>query len=708
MSRRLYWSLLFLPIILLPMSAHGDSLPRPSTGAGAEEKPRATGHVERADVTLMLLDVEAIDKHGTPLRGLAKKDFSVLLDGRPWPVYSVDDSCSCAEQEDSNTSAPPPAAGEAAGPSAPDGDRAGDAGIRSGKPGNASPSPGEVETAGSMKYVIFIDFSQLQFAGRLRVRGEATRWIRETMEPWDSVMITAYATATGLKEVSPFTSDKDALLAALDRTYEGKTFLDDFPELLEIRVRECESFPPLCPGYAMEEYFHGRSALRALKQLLEFLEEVPGRKSLLLFHENGSMQPGVFYGASTPSQLATIEEVAAAANGSRTAVYLVNVGMLPVDVGLGSLTERLERQVLDLAAPLSEYTGGEYNLGPSDRSRLIDRVGRGCRCLYRLGLRPPEKPDRNIHQVQIRAAGVVLPHAYRVRFLTDADRWMRKAQAILRNPAGAKEIDLVAAIVPVASEGKSWKVSLEVAVSSDTLSLIPDATGREASYEIGALLQAEDGKRSWELLGEYKVRRGPEGSTDRLALQRKELAGLRPGRYRLAAFIRDRVSNLFGGAEARIDLPPPGGGTAGPLVRLASRKRIVTPLPLVNEKAGDMDHASQAQVGPVPPGASGIVRGDPVTVDTWVCPPEGRTISKVLRFVVRDGRPIFRFEDTVPARAGRCSLFSDPLDTSQLQAGRYAYHLQSPPGSGDAPIDVEASFDVLDTNVRLEGSVDPR
>src|SRR2546426_3989424 len=80
--------------------------------AGAEEKASPAGSargsrlglVETTGVTLTLLDVEVADKEGKPLRGLGKEDFHVSLNGKDWPLYSVDDLCSCE---------PSPSGGEA-------------------------------------------------------------------------------------------------------------------------------------------------------------------------------------------------------------------------------------------------------------------------------------------------------------------------------------------------------------------------------------------------------------------------------------------------------------------------------------------------------------------------------------------------------------------------------------------------------------------
>src|SRR5213594_3931241 len=68
------------------------------TQAGTRERDEAidAGMTETARVSLTLLDVEVVDKDGNPMLGLKKEDFLVRLNGDKWPIYSVDDLCSCA------------------------------------------------------------------------------------------------------------------------------------------------------------------------------------------------------------------------------------------------------------------------------------------------------------------------------------------------------------------------------------------------------------------------------------------------------------------------------------------------------------------------------------------------------------------------------------------------------------------------------------
>ncbi|HKQ97320.1 MAG TPA: hypothetical protein VJV75_05565, partial [Candidatus Polarisedimenticolia bacterium] len=66
-----------------------------SGGGRAADDPAAKGLVEKTGVELFLLDIEAVDRSGQPMRGLTAADFVVRRNGRIWPIASVDDFCAC-------------------------------------------------------------------------------------------------------------------------------------------------------------------------------------------------------------------------------------------------------------------------------------------------------------------------------------------------------------------------------------------------------------------------------------------------------------------------------------------------------------------------------------------------------------------------------------------------------------------------------------
>jgi hypothetical protein len=64
----------------------------------------------------------------------------------------------------------------------------------------------------------------------------------------------------------------------------------------------------------------------------------------------------------------------------------------------------------------------------------------------------------------------------------------------------------------------------------------------------------------------------------------------------------------------------------------------------------------------------------------------------VVRFVARDGEPMFRFEEIKPPRAGTCDELIDPVDTRFLEPGEYLYHVRYSPEHGSEPLTREQVF----------------
>jgi hypothetical protein len=553
--------------------------------------------------------------------------------------------------------------------------------------------PGTVVEA--RRFVIFLDFSQLTFGGRIRALDHASQWVHETMAVGDETMIAAFASGTGLEELHPFTSDKVRLLSTLERTKTDRAFIDPFPELIEARVRECEGTPPLCDPLATEEYFHGRRSLRAMKRLMSRLEEIPGRKSLLLFHENGFMDPGSVYHADSALHLQSAEEVAAAATLARTTIHAVYEGTMPADIGLDPFGMDREREALTLSSNLADFTGGTYARGSMDAPAFLREAGRGCRCLYRIGLVPPPVPSRRVYTVRVTAGGVPLRSALRVQFLSEADRWMRKAQVVLEDPSRARDIPVAVSIVPAAVSGSRWDVKVQVALHTDSLALLPEETGRGGEWETGALLHRLDAEKSWEMLGVYRVRRGIEGESAVPVVHEKLITDLKPGPYRLAAFVRDRTANVFGAAETTIDLPDPGdGGAAGPVLMLASRPRLDVPLPLYTERLADKVTSASRGSSSIPARADPIPRGTAIEALTWICPgKKAPPAVKAVTFLSRLGRRAFSTGSHVLEDGETCRRFTDRFETEPLEDGGYVYFVEwsrpaGGPGTVEAPLEI--------------------
>ena len=659
-------------VLLLAASAGG--------ARGVEEKkkdqPLHLGLVEETGVDLTLVDVEVTDKNGRPIRGLKKDDFAITLDWKAWPVYSVDDLC---EREELPSTV-----------------------VDEGLPGaliGSRPALADRRPENPARFVLYFDFSELQSDGRARAIAQAKRWIRESLRAGDEASIVTYATDAGLKERSQFTSDRRKLAAAIDAAEADTKQTEAWPAFLPHRMCECGTSsgackpdPTQCPSYAVNEYFHTRRALEAFRAFLDALGDIPGRKAVLYFNEDGVLQPGSLYGQDEHQggdNTVLLDDLSSVAIASRATVYPVFAG------------DHLEPSVLpgaavNFGANLANATGGRYNRGLLDLESLMDKAARAGACVYRIGLRPPDGAARGAHQVRVEAGRTKVPWIYRVRFENPLDRWLDRARAVLRNPAGAVDLPLAAALVPLRTTGGRWKLSVQVALDADAFAFLPAVEGRSAQWQVGALLHREGNNESWEMLGVSNVTRKGAAGPGTAVVHRRDIDELRPGTYRLAAFVRDDNTSLFGGAEAVIELPQAGSGRiAGPVIMRSPRKFSMAALPALAGKDIKGTSVSQLREDALPQRAAPVATGESLEIETWLCPGAARNDAPLpVRFVSKNGTPVFRFEPGEPRDAGGCLMFADVIDAAGLGAGVYSYHFRwNVPGKAE-PQEATATFEI--------------
>ena len=630
------------------------ALPVP-TAAQKDPRPPNVG-VETTRVSLILVDVDVLDEKGRPLPGLTSDDFSVQLDRRKWPIYSVDDLC--------RTDALIPAEADTPVPAEP-GDRA--------APSPEPPGP----PADPLRFVMYFDFSHLQQDGRTRALREGRRWIQNTMRTGDEVMLVAYSTPSGLRTMTPFTSDKTWLLGAIQEAFDDLTLVDPFPSFRIKRMMEC---PPFCVPNAWDEYDHGRRSRLALQHFTEGLGLVPGRKVLLFFHQNGNLFPGRFYNVKVEDHKERTKMLGAAATEARTVIYSAFVG---------NSTDLDADEAVNLGYDLATYTGGQYSRGFANVAELTDEARVRSSCVYRIGLLPPEGRPRSYYPLRVWVRGRIVADELLVRFLSEKERWLKMARAVLVRPESASELPLVAGLVPVKADGKLWEMQVRIAVDMDSVTLLPSAEGRQGRWEVGALLIRDDGKETWEMLGNSEIQTKEDGVIGTAALHQKRFRLLRAGSYRLVAFVRDVGVNAFGGAEARIDLPDPRkGGLAGPILMSPGHRLLEVNLPLMSQDASRTSHASGATTGSIPLDMESIGTEEPLLISAWICGGKSSLSPRtIVRYLSNEGMPFARFDKAALQDAGDCYRIDDRV-SPRRPVGRYAYHLHG-------PVDAEVSFEVI-------------
>jgi hypothetical protein len=181
------------------------------------------------------------------------------------------------------------------------------------------------------------------------------------------------------------------------------------------------------------------------------------------------------------------------------------------------------------------------------------------------------------------------------------------------------------------------------------------------------------------MLGISALTREGEEPSDGLIVHGREFTDLRPGSYRLGSFVRDRNANLFGSAEATLQLPSPKeDGIAGPVLFRVGKPHMRTDLPLWDggEKRPPVSRTSTQETEPVPLVSRSVRPGENLEARSWLCSAAEGVEDPPLRYVSGDGTPLFRFEDREIVAPDGCYEISDTIETERLGPGRYTYHVR--------------------------------
>jgi hypothetical protein len=244
-----------------------------------------------------------------------------------------------------------------------------------------------------------------------------------------------------------------------------------------------------------------------------------------------------------------------------------------------------------------------------------------------------------------------------------------------------------------------------VALDLGHLRLLRLADDEVGALDVGVLLYKKDGGPSWEMLSGSRVRRPAGQEINQSILHQKVLDGLGPGRYRLVAFARNQELDLYGGAEATLELPPARkGGLVGPIVLCADRQFYLSTLPLFSEPIPEEQAITKVSKGCVPAAANAVRHGEPLEMVSWLCPSakskagaadlaSGKSLA---RHLSHDGQRLARLPDPVLETSGRCVRLVDRVETDTLAPGRYIYHLSWLETEGREPRDAAAEFSVVE------------
>lgn len=304
---------------LLSVHAQQDAPSNPASGTTSQPANSHTPTIQ-AEARLVVLDVTVTDSHGKPIAGLSKSDFTVLEDGKPQQVKVFEKHGEVADQ------------GEQAAPT--------DSGPID---ASANDKPARREEQGPLN-IVLLDAMNTQSTDQMRAR-TAMLELLKTLPPGRKVAI--FTLTNRLKELQSFTSDRDALIAAVNKTLIAKSNLttenkrDDQEEIARMKAA---GLPPQMVANMRQFLEESQSSstdirvqitMQALREIAQSVKGYPGRKNLLWV--SGSFPFSIQPNIALKDPNGVVRDFSPAIRDTTAALSAAQVAIYSIDpVGLGS------------------------------------------------------------------------------------------------------------------------------------------------------------------------------------------------------------------------------------------------------------------------------------------------------------------------------------------------------------------------------------
>ena len=469
----------------------------PAAQKPGETPPRDEDFGVIVNVSVVNVDVYVTDKKGNRVNDLKREDFEVFEDKHPVAVtnfYAVKDGRAVTPQP-----APAPTTGAQAAPPLPYQDL------------NEVKTPEDQR----LRLVVYIDNFNIRPFNRNRVMRELRAFIGEKLGREDQVMLVSYDRS--LHERRGFTSDPHLIATALLElekvSGQGVHQDSDRRDVLR-RIEESQSVnePTMyARSYSQSEFNDLSFSIDALKETVNALAGVPGRKAVLYVSDGLPMTAGqeAFFAVQEKYQTQTttlsdstqfdasrrFTELANQANANRVSFYTISAAGLQVYNSIsaenqgggssGSSTFIDSIQMQNMASPmqfLAEKTGGIAVVNANIVMPYLERIARDFDTFYSLGYSPPHYGDGRYHKVTVRLKkkGYVIRHREGYRDKSAEAQMSDGTLAALRfpfeeNPLAVK-LDIGTATQR--SDGY-WLVQVNVKIPLGKIVMVP----REKTHE---------------------------------------------------------------------------------------------------------------------------------------------------------------------------------------------------------------------------------
>jgi len=402
-----------------PVEAEAPTAPDQEPGASAPEDEAVGLFFDTVDVNVVNIDVYVTDKAGNRVLGLTKDDFELYEEKRPVTItnfYAVEDGKPVIEQAGQST-------GGVEAPEAP-----------------VPQDEVDIPEDQRLHLVVYIDNWNIKPFSRNRIFRYIREFLRTQLSVGDRVMLVTYDREPHVRR--EFTSDPIAIASALFELEElsgyGVRLEGDRREILNdiAEARNRSGIEARVRAYAESLYNDLTFSIRSVKELVDTLAGLPGRKAVLYVSEGLEMVPGedVYYALqeATGGRNLTFEarnydlsrkftELANAANANRVSFYTIDAAGLRVSTrmsveqrnpGGSALVDSVYWGNLHGSIRLmADRTGGVSVVNTNDPTAGLTRMAEDFKNYYSLGYSPARAADGRYHKVDVK----VKDKSYQVR-----------------------------------------------------------------------------------------------------------------------------------------------------------------------------------------------------------------------------------------------------------------------------------------------------
>ncbi len=558
--------------------------------ATAQDEPPPSGVFgERVDVEVVNVDVVVTDRDGRRVTDLGRDDFELRIDGKPVPIeyFSAPRAL-----EPAPVVAEPVTSLPATTPS----ERA----ARIAREASSSPQ----------SYIfVFIDQSALEIKTSSTIVDEIREFVLPQLDGTVAVLVAAYV--DNLRILGSLSTDAvevDRALGEAKKLRGRGTILATERVRLEAEIRaavmayESARLEEELRTFGEQAIDRQRRAVEALRQWVESLAAIEGRKSVLVATGGIASNPSAFLRSLFDQRLAAaevgrppvrtgfalsdnlqtesvrlmseFEGMVAAAQNARVAFYTISPRTPPVGQfspefsgGGGEVAQAAPRDLALVEASssvvrLGAATGGASLYADHELSEKLSRVVDDETASYSLGFSTDERAGGRDHpiEVSVRRAGVTTRHreSYRRRTLEDRVEQALSAAISLRAVANPLELGLeLGAPAPLRKREKGAEVPLLVRIPLRGLALVPGQGDLRGKLSARVAIEGANGEVRFGGAQPIEV---VVAAADAARIPTHNWAyraslRLAPGDNRVAVVVVDELSGVFATTSGKVAVP---------------------------------------------------------------------------------------------------------------------------------------------------------